>query len=194
MKKFLNNIQNTYNYSDYQMEIIKYFFLTIASEFSKLLIIFTFFICTGKFIECLISLIALLFLRLSCGGYHCEHYITCFLFSFSYIYASIFLAEHIHPARYFIISIMILCIVIAYKLAPMISKHRLEPSKDLIKRSKILNICFLFISLLAVSAFYTNHYFLIIFWVCTLHTIQLLLAKLQKGGNYYVTGTNKSCT
>ena len=193
MKKFLNNIQSTYNYTDYQIEVIKYFFLTIASEFSKLLIIFTFFICTGKFIECFISLVALLFLRLSCGGYHCEHYITCFLFSFSYIYASIFLAEHIHPARLFIISVMILSIFVAYKLAPMISKHRLEPSKDLIKRSKIFNICFLFISLLAVSTFYTNQYLLIVFWVCTIHTIQLLLAKLQKGGNYYVTGVHESC-
>lgn len=193
MKKFLRYIQNSYGYSDYEIEVIEYFFLTIASELSKMFIIFAFFIYIGEFTECLIALAALLFFRLTAGGYHCEHYITCFLMSFSFIYGSIFFAEHLLMPRIAIILIMILCIVIGYKLAPIISTHRLEPSEQLIRRSHRLNLFFLFISLLAVSMFYTTHYILIIFWVCVLHSIQLLLTKFQKGGKYYVTQFIKSC-
>lgn len=186
MKKFLGYIQMSYGYSDYEIELIEYFILTMASELSKMFIIFAFFIYLGKFIECLIALAALLFFRLTAGGYHCEHYITCFFMSFSFIYGSVFLTEHLLLSRFVIILVMILCIIVGYKLAPIISTHRLEPTRQLIKRSRILNLFFLFMSLLAVSIFYTNHYILIVFWVCVLHSVQLLLTKFQKGGKYYV--------
>lgn len=186
MERFLQRMQNSYNYSDYEIKLIRYFLLTMASEISKLIIIFTFFACIGRLGESIFCTAALLVLRMSGGGFHCEHYITCLLASFLFVFFSVFLAELIIPTQIVIFIVMLLCIITAYKAAPVISHHRPKPSEQLIKRSRMLNFVFLSICLLAVTVFHTNHYMLIIFWLCVLHTIQLLITKLEKGGKYYV--------
>ena len=187
MKKFLNYLQKTYDYSDYQIEVIEYFILCFVSDFIKFILIFAFFIYMGQLPECIIALLALLTLRLTGGGYHCSHSITCFLFSFVFLYTSVLLSDILVPALIIIIPTMLLCIFIAYKMVPIISTDRLEPSKELIKRSRFLNLLFLCIGTCIVTIFYTNQFAIIVFWVCVEHTIQLLLTKFQKGGKYYVT-------
>lgn len=186
MEKFLGYIQNSYNYSDYEIKLIRYFILTMTSEISKLIIIFTFFACIGRFTESLVSMFILLILRLSGGGFHCEHYISCLFVSFSFVTTSVFLAEFITPNQIIIAVSIIFCIFVAYKMVPVVSYHRPKPSDQLIKQSRTIHFIFLFICLFAVTAFYYNHYILIIFWLCILHTIQLLITKIQKGGRYHV--------
>lgn len=186
MEKFLQRVQASYNYSDYEIKLIRYFFLTMASEISKLIIIFTFFGCIGRFSESLLCTAALLILRMSGGGFHCEHYITCLLTSFLFVSSSVFLAEIILPPQTMIFAGMIFCIITAYKMVPVVSHHRPKPSQQLIKQSRTINFIFLLICLFAVTLFHTNHYMLIIFWLCMLHTVQLLITKIQKGGKYYV--------
>lgn len=186
MEKFFLNMQQTHNYSDYQIKVIRYFILTLASEISKLIMIFAFFACVGKFTESLVCMAALLVLRTSGGGFHCEHYIGCFIFSFGFTFASVFLAEIIVPGPVIMAIVMILCIFIAYKMVPVVSHHRPKPTEDLIKRSRRTNFTFLLLCLLAVTVFHTNHYVIVIFWLCVLHSIQLLITKIEKGGKYYV--------
>ncbi len=186
MERFFAYIQDSYNYSNYEIKLLRYFILTMSSEISKLTIIFTFFACIGKFTESLLCMSVMLILRLSGGGFHCEHYISCLLFSFLFVAASVFLAQVIIPGSIIMALTMAFCIVVAYRMAPVVSHHRPKPTQELIKRSKIVNLFFLFICLLAVTAFHTNHYFIIIFWLCVLHTVQLLITKIQKGGMYHV--------
>lgn len=194
MKKFLSYIQNRYNYTDYQIEVIKYFFLCIGSDFSKLFIILGFSVIIGRFVPCLFSLAALIFLRTSGGGFHCEHYLTCLLFSFSFTFGSIFLADNLVISRTIAIIGMLLCLVAAYIMVPIVSYHRPEPSVSLIKRSRIINFSFLILCTFTIGVFYNNPYCTVLFWVCILHTVQLILALLsRKGGKYYVRIFNRSC-
>lgn len=186
MDKFLQHIQESYHYSDYEIKLIRYFILTMASEISKLAIIFIFFACIGRFTESLVCMTVLLILRLSGGGFHCEHYLSCLLTSFVFVSISIFLGETSILSPIVMAIFMTICILIAYKMVPVVSYHRPKPTTELIHRSRVINITFLLICLFAVTAFHTNHYFTIIFWLCILHTLQLLITKLQKGGKYYV--------
>lgn len=186
MEKFLAYVQATHNYSNYQIKLIRYFILTMVSEISKLIIIFTFFSCIERFTESLFSIVILLVLRLSGGGFHCEHYISCLFFSFSFVAASVFLAETVAPHPVVIVITLALCIIVAYKMVPVVSHHRPKPTEQLIRQSRCVNFIFLFICLFAVTAFCSNHYILIIYWLCILHTIQLLITKIHKGGKYYV--------
>lgn len=194
MKYFLDYIQKRFNYTDYQIEVIKYFFICIGSDISKLFFILGFSVITDCFILCLISLIALVLLRTSGGGFHCEHYLTCLLFSFSFTFSSIYLSRNISFNRAGIILGMLICIVIAYKLVPIVSYHRPEPPKELIKRSRTINFTFLILCTFVVSVFYQNQYCKLLFWVCVLHTAQLILAFInRKGGKYHVRIFNRSC-
>lgn len=186
MEKFLQRMQVSHNYSDYEIKVIRYFILTMASEISKLIIMFTFFTCVGRFTEGLVCVATLMGLRLSGGGFHCKHYITCLFSSFLLVTAPIFLAELIAPNPIAMVIIMLGCIFIAYKMVPVVSYHRPKPTKEQIKKSRQFNFTFLFICLIAVAVFYTNHYIIIIFWLCVIHSAQLLIPKLDKGGKYYV--------
>ena len=195
MKRFLNYIQQRYNYTDYQIRIIKYFFMCMGSDFSKLFIILSFSFIINRFIPCLISLAALIFLRTSGGGFHCEHYLTCLLFSFSFIFSSIFLSEYIPLIYPVAIFGMFISFFVAYKLVPIVSHHRPEPSAELIKRSRTIHFSFLFLCTFAVAMFYQNQYCKLLFWICILHTAQLIIAFLcRKGGKYYVRVFNRSFT
>lgn len=193
MKKFLNYIQKRCNYTDYQIEVIRYFFLSIGSDVSKLLIILGFSAIIDCFGLCLLSLTTLVFLRTSGGGFHCEHYLTCLLFSFSFTFGSIFLTNNITLNKPIIVLGMIISFIVAYKLVPIVSYHRPEPPEELIKRSRIINFSFLILCAFAVFVFYQNQYCALLFWVCILHTAQLILALLnKKGGKYYVRVFNRS--
>lgn len=194
MRYFLNYIQKRFNYTDYQIEVIRYFFVCMGSDVSKLFIILGFSVIFDCFIPCIISLAALVFLRTSGGGFHCEHYLTCLLFSFSFTFSSIYLMEYISLNQLSLICGMLICIAIAYKLVPIVSYHRPEPPKELIRRSRTINFTFLIICTLAVSVFYQNQYCKLLFWVCVLHTAQLILAFInRKGGKYHVRIFNRSC-
>lgn len=186
MEKFFVNMQKSHNYTDYEIKVIRYFLLTMVSELSKLIVIFTFFACIGRFTESLVCLTVLLILRTTGGGIHCEHYISCFIVSFMFTLTSVFLAELITPNGIVMIVTLLICNLIAYKMVPVVSYHRPKPTEELIKRSRRTNFTFLFFITVAVILFHTNRYVTIIFWLCVLHSIQLLLTKLEKGGKYHV--------
>lgn len=158
----------------------------MASEVSKLIIIFTFFACIGRFLESLVCMGALLVLRLSGGGFHCEHYISCLLTSFLFVSLSVFLGETVVLPPIIMTIFMVVCFFVAYKMVPVVSHHRPKPTQELIKRSRTIHFVFLFICLFAVTVFKTNIFSLILFWLCMLHTIQLLITRLEKGGKYHV--------
>lgn len=194
MKKFLDYIQKRYNYTDYQIKVIKYFFMCMGSDCSKLLIILGFSAIIDQFIPCLISLAALVFLRTSGGGFHCEHYVTCLLFSFTFTFGSIFLTEYVALVQPVALLGMIISLIIAYILVPIVSYHRPKPADNLIKRSRIINFSFLILCTFAVFVFYQNQYCRLLCWVCILHTLQLVIAYLcRKGGKYHVRVFNGSC-
>lgn len=48
MDKIRQALKTTYNYSDYELELVKYTLLSIASEFSKILLLYIFYIIIGK--------------------------------------------------------------------------------------------------------------------------------------------------
>ena len=82
MDKIRQALKTTYNYSDYELELVKYTLLSIASEFSKILLLYIFYIIIGKALSFTVFILLLSLIRFNSGGFHCKHYTTCLLLTF----------------------------------------------------------------------------------------------------------------
>lgn len=187
MSTFLSKIQETYGYSNYEMAVIKYSLTALFSELSKIIILGGLFLSIGKFDLFVAAATMLALLRLNNGGYHCNHYITCLLFSGIVLYTAIVLLPLINIPNFSIVLIALtVCLFINYYIGPIPSPFRPEPNSLLIKQCK--NKCFIiiFCFIIIVSIFNSNTimrpYLIVGFWITILHTLQLIIAKIQRKG------------
>lgn len=191
MNTLSDNIQKLYGYSNYEMALIKYVLVSIASEFSKLLFLGVFYLYIGKFDLFVSSFALLLLLRFNGGGYHCKHYITCLLMTFTISLASIVLLQQIQIANYsIIIFTLIICLIANYIIGPIASPFRPKPDSILLKNCKNNGFIVILFFIIFVSIFNTMQsiepYLIVGYWTVILHTFQMIFAKiLQKGGFIY---------
>lgn len=189
MNTLLSKIQKMYGYSDYEIAIIKYSVTALFSEFSKIIILGVMYVIMGKFDLFITFSILLIFLRLNGGGYHCRHYITCLLLTtIVSVTAIIFLPLIDIPNYSFVLGVLTICLFITYYIGPVPSPFRPEPDSLLIKQCN--NKCFLtiFLFIIIVSIFNANEiitpYLIVGFWTIILHTLQLIIAKILKKGDF----------
>ena len=84
MREFL---KTQYEFSDFQIEQLKYTWKMLASEFSKLIIMgILFHNILGIYA---FAVVIMLLLRFSTGGLHCNTYLSCFLVSFAYMFLAL---------------------------------------------------------------------------------------------------------
>lgn len=163
-------------YSDYQKKLQRYYRIVFISEFSKIGIFFIIFSLVGLLPEYIIALFALSSLRSNGGGLHFNHYTTCLIVSFLFIFSSIYLAITIRPSQTFISISILVCIIIAYLLVPITSTNR-PPATDIQVRKSKRNTTVMLLLYLTLLFFFSNTTGgLICYWTIILHTLQLIIA------------------
>lgn len=189
MSTLSTKIQNTYGYTDYEMAIIKYSVTALFSELSKIMILGAAYSLIGKFDLFVISAVLLVLLRVNGGGYHCKHYITCLLLTAFITFIPIVLLPLVHIPNYSIVLfILTICLFITYYIGPVPSPFRPEPDDLLIQSCNNKSFLIIFFFIIVVSIFNSNvflrPYIIVGFWTIILHTLQLIIAKILRKGDF----------
>lgn len=180
MEHIKKQFQKEFQYTDFQMRQIKFIFLTLLSEASKLLLLFIFFAIISKLPELLISIIALLAVRCSTGGIHLKHYFSCFLLTWGILFMSICILPHvIHLNTLGMLFILNICIITVYLIGPIPSEYRPTLSAEHKKRSCIKAATSILVYMYIIFLFPQKQYLYTGFWTILLQTLQLGLAKIN---------------
>lgn len=180
MTTITEHLKAKYNLSNYQIAQLTFLMKTIFSEISKMLIMG--FLFYPHFTLYLFALLVMLCLRCTSGGLHFYTYFGCLFASTIYLwFAIILLPNLILPID--IQLIMLLCsLTICYFCSPVTSKYRPEYPKYITQKCRTIVCIFIFIYTLILYIIPENNYFSVGFWVIILHSLQLLVAKIQKKG------------
>lgn len=172
----MNTKRFTREYTEYEKKLQRYYRIGFISEFSKICIFFVIFAFLELIPEYIIALLALISLRSNGGGLHFNHYVSCLIVSFIFVYSSIFLSIHIMPPQITIYISMLLCALIGYILVPITSANRppaTSSQRRNSKRNTTIIILFYFI-LLCICP--NTIWSLICYWTVILHILQLIIA------------------
>ncbi len=186
MKILSEYMTNEMNLSLSEQKFIIYKLKCIFNDFSKFIIISIFFAFVGLFKEFLFASMISIPLRIYSGGLHFKHYLSCFLFSFGYFILLIYGLSAISLPIYLSIILMILCSIINFCLSPIQSASRpplpIAESQRVKQKSFMLSLYCMLIILL----FYQTPLASVGYWTILLHSVQLIIANLQKkGGEQY---------
>ena len=173
-----SNVDNSSKLS-YQKKLVKYLFLCIISEGSKILLFSLFFLLIGWFREFVVALLALMVLRTNGGGIHFNRYTGCLIFSFLVLLSSILLAFYLPVSMWIKIPTTLLCAPIGYFLVPIQSAKRPAATDSLIRKSKRHTLFFISLIFIVICIAPQNTYTQIIFWTLILHIAQLWAAKIN---------------
>lgn len=186
MNYLMSRVQNEYDFTDYQIRLIRFTLTAILYDVSKVFIFIIYFYFTGNLIEFLFAVVPLILLRTRTGGIHMHKYWSCLLFSFIYLFTAINLLPnliHVHPLMIYLI--LLLCAVIDYCIGPTSLKKKTSECKDFVKKSKIQSFQVVFWIAVLFFIFPENQYLIVSFWTVVLHTLQLSITKLIREVKYH---------
>lgn len=170
------HLKNTF--STYELELLRYFYLCIAYDGSKFLILLIFFSFFHLGWEFCMEILFLLSLRNFFGGLHFKHYLSCFAFTFAFSSAGLILSHWIvlhHSCQIFL---LVMILLVSMTLKPVTSSGRptLSPKQEYLIHCYGMTVLLIyFVLFLTLQTFpYRN----LCFWVIVLQTLQLLSAKL----------------
>ena len=174
----LELIKENYGFTDYQIAQLKYFFLTVFSELSKLFLIGLCFLDNvWLFIW---TIVIFQIIRSSIGGLHCKTYWGCFFLSLSYMVLAIRILPLVPVSKLLQMVALLICIIIAYQIGPLTSVFHPVLSEDACQRLKNKVFMTIFIFLIALYILPENPYMTTGYWVIILNICQLVLAKILK--------------
>ena len=181
MKKLYNYLQGELHYTNYQIQVLHYFFLTVGSEVSKFLLIGFYFFLYGKFKIYLFSITLLWFLRFCSGGLHQKTYVRCLVFSFTYLALCIQLLPAIPLKKSVALVLILVATILGYRIGPSPSPFRKHITIE--QKGKYRKIQLLGLTLFEITLFITplNAYLITGFWVIMIHTLQLYIAYWRGG-------------
>lgn len=174
----LQKIQEKYNYTDYQMRVLKYVFTVFIGEFGKIVIMGCLFLKCYPLYLCCVLLLGTL--RPSTGGVHCRTYLGCLAASAGYFALCIYALPYIPVSLMIRIGLLIACMGINYLIGPVVSKKHKPLSEKAIRNSLIRSFavvsCFTIFTL--VNPY---HKFAIAgFWIVIVNSVQLVIAKILR--------------
>lgn len=181
MNYLMAKVQTEFDYTDYQMKLIRYALTSILYDVSKTLIFLAYFIWTGRLLEFFCALVPMILLRNKTGGLHMRTYWSCFFFSFLYLEAAITILPALIPIHELLVyPILIVCAIITYKIGPITLKKKPMPDEILTKKLKIQSFQVVGLVGIMYFVFQGSPVFIVSFWVVVLHTIQLAITKIIK--------------
>lgn len=167
---------------EYKKELQKYYLACLWMEGSKIILFLIIFGAMNLLKEFFMALLVLMLMRNHGGGIHCKHYISCFLVSFGVLLASILIPGYVQLPIWLTVLLLVLCAFAGYRLVPIVSDHRPEPSTEVILRSKRVTLVLILLYCPVICVCPENLYLNIGVWTIFIHILQLLLAKFRKGG------------
>lgn len=185
-EQFLNQIQSSYQFTDLEMKRLKYTLKAVSSELIKTLMLSVLFFKLGHLPDFFVGVLVLITIRCNSGGLHMEHFITCLLFTLTFMFLSVIVLPSFVSVPYPIKPVILaLCILITFLTAPVASKKRPSATPEAKRRYRNRATVLLFIFSIAIIILKTTPIADICFWIIVLQTLQLLCAAAaQKGGNY----------
>lgn len=174
--QMLDFIQMKYGFTDYQTAQLRYFFLTVFGELSKLIIMsFLFREKIGLFIW---AVFILRLTRSASGGLHCKTYWGCFFLSLIYMFLAIELLPLLPVNKFCQMVGLFICIVLSHHIGPITSSLHPVLSEEVSAKlkNKLVTVIFIFYIILFIMP--QNQYMTVGFWVIILNTLQLTVAKL----------------
>lgn len=171
-------IQTFLGYSNYEMAILKYLFLTLFSELSKLIIYYTFWRYQNKEREFLFCFTLFILLRTCSGGLHFHNYFSCFLCSLIYFILCINILPMIFFTKLFKLLLLFVSVIVTYEYTPVVSQYRKQPSRIRKQKAKLQLFLIIFIYFIAMYIMQPYPILDIGFWCIILHTIQLYVAHI----------------
>lgn len=183
MEAALNRIQAEYNLSEREKRLLQFSFLGILYDLSKFVMFFIFFACIHQIPSFLFNVSLLILLRTNQGGLHLKHYISCFIFSFMYLFMSIcVMSAIISASQTGGLCILFVCILINYAAGPQKNRRIYSALKNpkIVKKSRINSFVISFIYLILFFIFSNNLYMQQGLWIIVFHTIQIVITILKK--------------
>lgn len=176
--QFKSQLQAEYQYTDLEMKQINYMLISFGSEISKLLLIALFFLRVSKLTELAVSVIVLLSVRNFTGGIHLKHYLSCLLLSFGIFFMGICILPTIITIDTLTMLIILnICIILIYRIGPVLSTYRPALSEERKKSSSLKAATSILIYTFIVFVFQKSSCLYAGFWIIVLQTLQLGLAK-----------------
>lgn len=183
-------LHDTLGFSHYEIAQIRYFIMSILSELSKLLLIGFFFFLLHRLTLFMTAAIVLCLLRITTGGVHFRHYVSCLAMSFLIFFIGICVLQPVCLAKPAQLFLLLCCVLINYCCAPVVSCFRPIPDGIKVWHAKIRSFWLITWFSVLLFVFPQNQYINIGFWMIILQTIQLFAAKLQKRRIKYEASSN----
>lgn len=173
-------LKEKHHVSNYEIAQIEFLFKTIFSELSKMVIMgILFHEHLGLY---LFALCVMLYLRTSTGGLHFYTYIGCLTGSILYVGSAIILLPNIILPSYLQLGALLISILTCYRIGPVVSKYRQEPSPQKFQHCRNITCTGIFVYALITYIMPENQYIIVGFWIIILHSLQLPIAKIRKKG------------
>ena len=181
MKAVKKHLKQTF--TPYEQELLQYFYLCIAYDGSKFLVLLIFFSFFHVGREFCMEILFLLSLRNFFGGLHFNHYASCFAFTFAFSSTGLMLSHCIVLCNNLQTALLAVMIMISALIKPVPSADRPPLSA---KQNFIYKFCGMIVLFIYFAFFLTTQTFPyrnLCFWVIVLQTLQLTAAKFMKGAN-----------
>jgi len=169
-------------FEEYKKELKKYYLTCLWMEGSKTIILLCIFGLLHLIPEFLISMLILLFLRTSGGGIHCKSYLGCLAVSLLIFMANVITPLYISLPFIMKFLSLIICAIVGYTLVPIVSSNRPTPSEALIRKCKIRTVLAILLIVFLMLIWSDSHYMDIGIWTIIIHILQLIIARIMKGG------------
>ena len=181
MDALMNKIRNTYDFTEYELKIIRYVITALFYDLSKLILLAGMFYYFGFFPHFLCALIPFFLLRSKNGGIHTKSYWTCLLLTVLVFVPTVMILPVAAPLTPILrIGLMIPCAIIEYQLGPLLSHREVMLDEKGINRNRIASFQVVLIVAILLFLFPECSYLLASFWMVIIHAIQLAITKAYK--------------
>lgn len=171
-------LKRHYHFSNYQIAQLEFFFKTVFSELSKILIMA--FIFRHELDVYFFTLLAMCLLRTSTGGLHCKTYARCLVASSLYMITVIKILPLILLPLAIMLLLLFPCVFINYFIGPVTSDVHMPLSEETINKNRFKAALYVTLYMIVIMVNPNNIYTTAIFWVIIIHTLQLIAAKIRK--------------
>jgi len=181
IRRILDRIRLLNQYDEDDIDMMRYSLQAILWEIEKLIIIFVLFSLIGRHDYFLITLMALISIRVIAGGYHSKTAIKCLLVTLFGFFLAIVVLPLINLNTLQITILTGFCLWVTFLAAPMrtIEKEAIQnKDKDGQKRIYVLIITSIWLAF--VFTFKTHAYAYPVLWVIVLQNAQLLFEYLRR--------------